>query len=371
MFLSAQLNAIGGYKFDNSVQTAGTDGKELLINETFWNGLNETEKQFLLDHEIMHITCNHHDRISQLPDLYSLGGCPGNAAADLSINSVLYDQYVGDQDPTKIIPTLWHMGMFPQHYGYKCGLTMEAYYAIFQQNPSRRNELKINGFGSNIKSSAGREFAKRALAAINEIIEGYSSGSQSFDQQHKEIAIFIKRSFATLMKDLIGNTSCMQKMQLEDRWGHNKRMPWSALPSERMTEVFKGTVRKNKIGLFLDFSGSCKKLAPVFTKLASMIPLKNFVVSYHKFADCCQKIKHPNEEALSIGGGTNFESIRPYTIGMDQVWIFTDGCGMFLDIEEKHKNFVWFIDRKERNIDFLPQHHRFEILSNYAEANIK
>mgnify|MGYP000983097802 FL=1 len=152
MFLSAQLNAIGSYKFDHSVQTAGTDGKELLINETFWNSLNEIEKQFLLDHEIMHITCNHHDRISQLCDLYSLGGCPANAAADLSINSVLYDQYVGDQDPTKVIPTLWRIGMFPQHYGYKRGLTMEAYYAIFQQNPSRRNELKINGFGSNIKS---------------------------------------------------------------------------------------------------------------------------------------------------------------------------------------------------------------------------
>lgn len=44
---------------ENSIPTACTNGRSILINKQFWNDLSESERIFLLIHEVMHVALNH------------------------------------------------------------------------------------------------------------------------------------------------------------------------------------------------------------------------------------------------------------------------------------------------------------------------
>jgi len=67
-------------KADNSIPTAGTDGKELIYNESWIESLPDDDAHFILLHEIMHCVANHTSRRgSRDHALY-------NEAADHAIN---------------------------------------------------------------------------------------------------------------------------------------------------------------------------------------------------------------------------------------------------------------------------------------------
>lgn len=58
----ANLLTILPCEIDNSISTACTNGKRILINENFFNSLNKEQQQFLLAHEVMHIIYHHMTR---------------------------------------------------------------------------------------------------------------------------------------------------------------------------------------------------------------------------------------------------------------------------------------------------------------------
>ena len=74
---------------DNSVPTAATDGKRVLFNEEFCNGLSDEELKFLVAHECMHPMLEHNFRRGQR-DAYKW-----NQAADYVINKLLTDESIG------------------------------------------------------------------------------------------------------------------------------------------------------------------------------------------------------------------------------------------------------------------------------------
>lgn len=58
----ANLVTMLPFEIDNNIPTACTNGKRVLINETFFTSLNQEEQQFLIAHEIMHIIYHHMTR---------------------------------------------------------------------------------------------------------------------------------------------------------------------------------------------------------------------------------------------------------------------------------------------------------------------
>ena len=74
---------------DNSVPTAATNGKRVLFNEEFCNGLSDEELKFLVAHECMHPMLEHNFRRGER-DTYKW-----NQAADYIINKLLTDEGIG------------------------------------------------------------------------------------------------------------------------------------------------------------------------------------------------------------------------------------------------------------------------------------
>mgnify|MGYP005989557891 CR=1 FL=1 len=74
---------------DNSVPTAATNGKRVLFNEEFCNGLSDEQLKFLVAHECMHPMLEHNFRRGER-DTYKW-----NQAADYVINKLLTDEGIG------------------------------------------------------------------------------------------------------------------------------------------------------------------------------------------------------------------------------------------------------------------------------------
>ena len=85
-----------------SLPTAGTDGKHLLVNPKFFKGLRSCdERVFVLAHEILHVIMHHPTRLKYYmdlgvgPDLKTFSKNKANHAMDYIINDTLINDKVG------------------------------------------------------------------------------------------------------------------------------------------------------------------------------------------------------------------------------------------------------------------------------------
>ena len=82
---------------DNSVPTAATNGKRVVFNEDFCNGLNDEELKFLVAHECMHPMLEHNFRRGERDPR------KWNQAADYVINKLLTDEGIGKMPPQGLL----------------------------------------------------------------------------------------------------------------------------------------------------------------------------------------------------------------------------------------------------------------------------
>lgn len=118
-FATLALKIAGG---DNAVADWGiptccTDGRNLRYNPEFVAGLSIEEAEFVLAHEVLHCTNNHHTRRGNR-DLKLF-----NMAADLAINPILRDARIGRPPRGALFPGAGQFGSIPQ------GLSTEETYA--------------------------------------------------------------------------------------------------------------------------------------------------------------------------------------------------------------------------------------------------
>lgn len=85
LFLSTVMAQLP-IRFDDSIPTGATDGKNILLNTSYFLGLNQKEREFLLLHEIMHVVLMHISRKGNKDHLKY------NIAGDYVINSYLVEQ---------------------------------------------------------------------------------------------------------------------------------------------------------------------------------------------------------------------------------------------------------------------------------------
>lgn len=352
MFLAAELKALGGFTFKEGIGTACVSEKGIEIDPSFWKSLNPMEKEFLLDHEVAHIKLKHGTRFKNEDSLQA------NKATDLAINSLLYSQYVGKGDPTVLIPTLYSYGYFPNKFDMPDFETAETYLELIGSRPDRNYEILGKSFGSNIGDSLELEkkldesFGKDADDSLTE-----------FSREILKLKERPRQKFVSLIKELTGNNTIGGSYTLEERWTRNRRMPWSLLPSEIRTET-KGPLKKNKLGLFLDFSGSCAAMIGVFQKAAALVPQRYYNVTLFRFANSVDYL----EGGEYIGGGTDFRPIEQYEKDFDQIWVFTDGLGPMPTISSPSK-WRWFLSGAEIMTKGIKKPSTIHMLSQFADVS--
>lgn len=99
-FATLALRIAGGDNAiaDWSIPTCCTDGRKLRYNPEFMAGLSTEEAEFVLAHEVLHCTNNHHTRRGNRdPKLF-------NIAADLAINPILRNARIGRPPTGALFP---------------------------------------------------------------------------------------------------------------------------------------------------------------------------------------------------------------------------------------------------------------------------
>lgn len=332
MYLENQLAAVGGVKFSNSVPTAGISEKELLINPGFFQTLNETEKRFLIEHELLHLILKHHSRFGG-PSLHNNIGC------DLAINSILQKRFCGDKDPSKVIPNLYDDGYFPSKCKFPEGQTADWYIEAIRSNPYLIQQKST--FGSSLNKN---------LSSLEDAVDGIFANDSGMDTQIKEIKKKERYSFLSLVQSLVGNRSFRNDYGYVERFGRNRRFD-SLLPTSVLSEGDL-RIRKNKILLFLDYSGSCRNMINDFNNASSQIPTKLFEIVKFKFADFVV----PFSADDGYGGGTHYPNliIEAKKHSYDMVWVFSDGEGYFSDVMKDPQKWHWFLDGSQ-NLASIPK----------------
>lgn len=341
MYLENQLAAIGGYTFDKSVPTAAITTEKMLINPDFFGPLNEIEKKFVIDHEVMHLILKHHSRFDS--------SMATNIATDLAINSILQSRYCGNKNPKYIIPNLFLNGCFPSNYGLPEYKSADWYLAA----------ISSHDYSSRLKQPTfGGELSKNLVMREGDAVGLYAADA-SFNKELERIIKKERYSFEELCKSLVGRASFHNDYGLVERFGRNRRYS-SLLPSECFGED-DIKISKNKVLLYLDFSGSCVSMLPDFLNAAEQIPKRLFNIVKYKFST---KVVPFDSD---IGGGTAFDILASHAYNYhrkyDMVWVFTDGHGTSIQLKDEEK-WHWFLSTGG-TMSYIPKKCNVHMLDAY------
>lgn len=173
---------------------------------------------------------------------------------------------------------------------------------------------------------------------IETLANGIKAGNDPIGEAiRKEFKYNPQRPFTELMRDLVGKNTSHASYGMVERFGNWRHQ--NLLPTEVLGEG-EIKVRKNRVVLYLDYSGSCTSLKPVFEKATAQIPRSYYNVETFLFADYVGR----SEE--NIGGGTCFSNVTHHAKDQkyDMVWVFTDGEGNDCNIDQSHvKKWHWFL----------------------------
>lgn len=128
----------------HDLSTAGTDGKNLYINPTFWQSLDKDEQVFLLAHETLHVAYQHMIR-GELYDKQKF-----NASADYVINAFLVDRGFKFIDG----------GLLDRRYD---GLSTEEVYRLLPDTP--KNLLDGDIIYGNLSDTDKQEITQKIISA--------------------------------------------------------------------------------------------------------------------------------------------------------------------------------------------------------------
>lgn len=114
------------FALDNSIETACTDGRKIYFSPKFMSELNDKELEFILLHEIMHITLQHMTRLRN-KDPYL-----ANVACDIVVNSNILYSKGNDISSITLAKYGPSMHLTPnKEEGYK--YTVEEVYEMFRK----------------------------------------------------------------------------------------------------------------------------------------------------------------------------------------------------------------------------------------------
>lgn len=356
--ITAQLKALTKIEETDKVPLAGVSlsggNPVLYINPSTWKELNETEKSFILDHEMLHLILNHHSRFNGKSAKLS------NIATDLAINSFLFTAYDKKHMPF-LIKEYGILDPEDSKFNLEPLRSADYYYATVRSTVEPTyswsgygdpmDKLDEQGWGASLQDLEDQEESVEMQQARQ---AGLGVG-QLIDILKEELSFALsRRRFSQFLLEVSG------KKQLS-MVGYDRIETWSApsrrikhkkirLPSDHF-RVDTSKFKKNRILVFADVSGSCTAHSAWFTQALEAIPDRYFIKTIKYFDTQVH-------DQLRSGGGTAFEPLVAYASEneheWDQVFVLSDGEGTPMSNCPSPHKWIWFLT-PDPVLRFIPQ----------------
>lgn len=364
-------------------------GAELnfMFNPDFWDSLSETQRDFVICHEMLHITYGHGRRMFTLSTGDTqLDALKKNYAADIVVNESLVRSFGfirEEVDPEGMF--CWRDTVFKDVKEHiKDEETYEYYLNKINENQDqclKNQNLKLvdvhqamegqgDGKGEDQDGQMGKQVEELTPDMIEKLkekmsdhqIDDLDEGMQKHNQGqvakqaghgHYGKWVFANvrpikpnRMFEKLLKRRI---RALDEYKDEEDWRkRNRRMltfesPEVFLPGQDEVPV-KGAI---DIVLFLDCSGSCAELRTKFLRVARSIDKTRFRPRAAVFDTRVKEFNPWKEDKIMLGGGTAFDILeewiqKNYNGYPDAVFVMTDGYGNMVE-PEKPERWHWFL----------------------------
>lgn len=373
-----QLWELGRPRFTTQIPTAAVafnpkgECIDFVVNPDFWETKTDTQKEFIVAHECLHVLLSHGMRAK---DAKNREAC--NIAMDIVVNELLVSQFgflrtdidpalpVGHPDAPKGAPKgryIWRDKVFPGKPGIESEQTFEYYYNRLEKMSSEEMEgmgetaddhsnFDGEGQGSMGKPGSGKgkpsptaprlpkdaaealakglseaekqELAKKlgqhAAKPSNGGGEGSGEGEGRGDcagdliKQMGDVSkISKKKKWETVIKKWSAKFLKNDYKTLDSWIRINRRtvaIPDAALIPSEMEETELPDKSKIDVFLFLDTSGSCAHLADRFWVAGNSLPPKRFNVRMFCFDTKVYDVDM-KEKKLYGFGGTSFDIIE-------------------------------------------------------------
>ena len=123
------------FALDDEIQTAATDGKKIYFSPKFMDELSDSELEFVLMHEVMHMALGHCVRgVNKDPDTY-------NIACDIVINSNILKENDGDKSSITLEKYGESMHLTPSHEEGHYFTAEQVYQMLPKPKNKKQNKL--------------------------------------------------------------------------------------------------------------------------------------------------------------------------------------------------------------------------------------
>jgi len=395
----------------------------LVINESYWNGMNVEQKAFLIAHECLHLIYKHYSRLFKYSK-NELDFLLMNIAADIVNNHRLLELGFNRDEieqgqggcsycwvdnvfskltddippPDKSSSYYYHLlkellaknpengesvlgsvKLVDDHVDPSTGDNSEG----GSEALDKVVEDLLNSLDSQSKKDLLSDFQKRHEELDKEMNERSSEGGGGKGQDYstgdtikKMMAVRPKpgRLWRNILKEMNASFKSKDEFALEERWGFDHRR-MTCLPKDIDIPAEIESVRPNRVRrdcfMFLDTSGSCAEYAERFWKIASSIDQKWFNVRLFCFSDTVYPINLEDQELRGFGG-TSFVPLEKEIQKViksqelkypDVVFVITDGMGDRV-FPEKPERWWWLLTENSAT-DCIPKGSKVLKLEDY------
>jgi len=378
--------------------TSINDRIQFLFNRDFWDTLTPRGRLFIICHEQLHLLNNHFLRLR-----FQDGNAQvKNIAADVAINELLIRNYNFEKtdlpNPEKFC---WLDTVFKDETRpVSNNETAEFYYSLLvarqEQAQQKINEkleqmakdgtltdaIKdalqrgVDGMYGDVETLDDHTFSqenqekmsKEVRDAIEEALEEFEEAnpdSAEAEQAGKRIAyrkakkagnvtgnksrsfdvpIKKQRHWRKLYKNICKS---IHDATMKGHWAFiDRKMALLKTGVDLPGDFIQDEVRKTKVCVYLDVSGSCVNDTEFFLRNAMSLPKDMFHVNYFTFDTQVRPMSSRPPFNIVGGGGTSFECIRQHVEEKldyyDAIFVFTDGEAC--QVHAKYpKKWYWFV----------------------------
>lgn len=384
-------------KFDDLPTAAITFDEQgnhlnLMINEDFWNSLNEDTKLFLICHEILHILLEHGYRFSEYIGTKQFSNM--NLAADVVINEMLVKSFNFNRRDLNVElaekgcwldtvfkddkmcwadqSTEYYFNRLPQDKENK-------YYAIDMHKvltPEQQKQMKDLIDQSGVMDKIDESFTKKLPQTVDtknikEVAAGKGSGGwmtvNALKKKKQKWETVIKKWESQFIKDTINQQERWERITPK----YSQLISDSiSLPTENwILDDYKDN-HKIDVWFFLDTSGSCIGLKDRFFTAARSLNPERFNIRLFCFDDAVKEIDIKQNKVYG-GGGTSFSIIEAEIQKVMKaekvkypkaVFLITDGYGDSVT-PQKPDRWYWFLSCDYKH--YIPKESKVFKLSDY------
>ncbi len=326
----------------DEIPTAATDGKRLLYNPEFINGLSKEQLTFLLLHEVMHVALGHSARMKKFSD-DTIPHELHNVAMDLAINSHPLLDTIEEIEKIK-------GGMYPDEFGLPNGKSYEWYLKELLERSDSESLQKQVGTGEVLPADEDTTI-EQADAQLEQAVIGDERGDLA---EQVGLRTVKKVDWRKQLKQFIVNSMTSGDNTTFNKINAHYSQDEFILPGSADETI-------EHLVVLVDTSGSCycgpaQEFLAHIVDMTRQLRFKCTILQHDTEVTCETRVSEGGAPALEIrgGGGTDHRPAlkRANQLNPTAIVSFTDMLSRF---PERSRCPVLFVANTENFKDYYPK----------------